>query len=111
MVGLAATLDGRSWFERSNEAAQAQGERVFTGLVEEHRSRVQEERERAQYAYDARRQAIGRIGLANVREYRRKRLLADHEARLARLDGAAAYAPDLNAVLMLRVGCQAAAAA
>ena len=110
MVGLAATPDGRCWFERSKEAAQAQGERVFTGLVEDHRSRVQEERERAQYAYDARRQAIGRIGLANVREYRRKRLLADHEARLARLDGAAAYAPDLNAVLVLRVGCQTGAA-
>jgi superfamily II DNA or RNA helicase len=111
MVGLAAPPDARGWFARSNEAAQAQGEGVFTDLVEEHRSRIQEERERAQYAYDARRQAIGRVGLANVREYRRKRLLADHEARLARLDGAAAYAPDLNAVLMLRVGCQRAAAA
>jgi hypothetical protein len=82
MIGLAAPPDARSWFERSNEAAQAQGERVFTELVDEHRSRIQEELERAQYAYDARRQAIGRIGLANVREYRRKRLLADHEARL-----------------------------
>jgi superfamily II DNA or RNA helicase len=111
MVGLAANSDACSWFERSRNAAQAQGERVFTELVGEHRSRVQEERERAQYAYDSRRQAIGRVGLANVREYRRKRLLADHEARLARLDGAAAYAPDLNAVLILRVGCQTAEAA
>ncbi|MDN3568618.1 helicase-related protein [Paeniroseomonas aquatica] len=111
MVGLAATPDARGWFERSKDAAQAQGEQVFAELVEEHRSRVREERERAQYAYDARRQAIGRIGLANVREYRRKRLLADHEARLFRLDSAAAYAPDLNAILMLRVGGQTEAAA
>jgi hypothetical protein len=59
MVGLAAPPDARGWFERSNEAAQAQGEGVFTDLVEEHRSRIHEERERAQYAYDGRRQ-IGR---------------------------------------------------
>jgi len=72
--------------------------------VDEHRTRIQEERERAQYAYDARHQAIGRIGLQNVRDYRRKRLKADHETRMAQLDAAEAYAPDLNAVLMLRVG-------
>jgi hypothetical protein len=72
--------------------------------VEEHRSRLREERERAQYAYKARHQTIGRIGLPNVREYRRKRLLAEHEARMAELDAAEAYTPDLNAVLMLRIG-------
>ena len=72
--------------------------------MDEHRTRIQEERERAQYAYDARHQAIGRIGLQNVRDYRRKRLKADHDTRMARLDVADAYAPDLNAVLMLRVG-------
>ena len=43
----------------------------------------------------------GGIGLPNVREYRRKRLLAEHETRMAQLDAAEAYAPDLNAVLML----------
>ena len=45
-----------------------------------------------------------------MRDYRRKRLKADHDARMARLDSAEAYAPDLNAVLMLRVGEQKAAA-
>ena len=84
----------------------AQGERVFAELLEEHKSRIQEERERAEYAFDARHQAIGRIGLQNVRDYRRRRLKMDHDARIARLDVAAAYAPDLNAILMLRVGEQ-----
>jgi hypothetical protein len=103
-VGVATAGDAGGWFERSRSAAIAQGERIFTDLVNEHRSRVEEERERAKYAYDARHQAIGRVGLQAVRDYRRKRLQADHDARLAQLDAAEAYTPNLNAVLMLRIG-------
>ena len=103
LIEGAATPDADDGFDRSRSAALAQGERVFAELVEEHKTRIREERERAQYAYDARHQAIGRIGLQNVRDYRRKRLKADHDARMARLKAADAYAPDLNAVLMLRV--------
>jgi superfamily II DNA or RNA helicase len=92
------------WFEASMTAAKAQGERLFSELLGEHRSRLKEERERAKYAYDARYQAIGRIGLPSVREHRRKRLNAEHQARMAALDDAEASVPDLNAVMMLRVG-------
>ena len=110
LIGASTMPDADGWFDQSKTAALAQGERVFAELVDEHRTRIQEERERAQYAYNARHQAIGRIGLQNVRDYRRKRLKADHDARMARLDAAEAYAPDLNAVLMLRVGEQRAEA-
>ena len=102
--------DADGWFDRSKAAALAHGERAFSELVDEHRTRIQEERGRAQYAYNARHQAIGRLGLQNVRDHRRKRLKADHDARMARLDAAEAYNPDLNAVLMLRVGEQRAEA-
>lgn len=102
-VGSISAEDA-DWFARSRGAALAQGERMFTDLVEEHRTRIQEERERAKYAYDARHQAIGRVGLQTVRDFRRKRLQADHDARMTQLDAADAYIPDLNAVLMLRVG-------
>ncbi|MGB3388597.1 MAG: helicase-related protein [Pseudaminobacter sp.] len=96
--------DASRWFEAAHSAARTQGERQFSELVEEHHARLREERERERYAYDARHQAIGRIGLATVRDHRRKRLLAEHEARVAMLDIAEAYTPDLNAVLMLRIG-------
>lgn len=92
------------WFETAHQAALVQGEHLFSELVDQHLDRIREERARAQYAYDARHQAIGRIGLPNVREYRRKRLLADHEVRMAQLQAAEAYTPDIKAVLMLRVG-------
>ena len=103
-VGLIPGGDRDSWFDGSRNAALVQGERIFTDLVGEHRTRIREERERAKYAYDARYQAIGRVGLQTVRDFRRKRLQADHDARMAQLDAAEAYIPDLNAVLMVRVG-------
>ncbi|MGR9398871.1 DEAD/DEAH box helicase [Rhizobium leguminosarum] len=103
-IEAVAAGDTIGCYDRSWNAALAQGERTFTDLVEGHRARIQEERDRAKYAYDARYQAIGRVGLQAVRDYRRKRLKSDHDARMAQLDSAEGYTPDLNAVLMLRVG-------
>jgi len=96
--------DWARWFELSQSAATIQGEQMFSELLDEHGTRLKEERERAEYAYNARYQAIGRIGLPAVREHRRKRLEQEHQARMAALDDAAACVPDLNAVMMLRVG-------
>ena len=111
-VATAACADvNGKWFETSRDAARDQGERLFSELVKEHRARIAEERERARYAYEARFQAIGRIGLPAVREFRRKRLLTEHEARLAQLVLAEAYTPDLNAILLLRVSREKALAA
>ncbi len=95
--------DAVKWFGAGLMAAKSQGERIFTELLEAHRTRLEEERERANYAFEARQQAIGRIGLPAVREHRRKRLLQEHEARLAALAEAEASVPDLNAVMMVRV--------
>ena len=91
------------WFEVSHAAASTQGERIFIELLNEHSTRLKEERERAVYAFEARGQAIGRIGLPAVREHRRKRLQQEHDARLAALDDIEASVPDLNAVMMVRV--------
>lgn len=99
--------DAIRWFEASLEAATRQGEPLFSELLETHRTRVQEERERARYAFESRHQAIGRIGLPAVRDYRRRRLEQEHQARLATLDAADAGVPDLNAVMMLRIGVAA----
>jgi superfamily II DNA or RNA helicase len=106
-VTLAAKVEvenALACFETSLAAAKAQGERLFDELLKEHRAWLAEERERARDAFEARYQAIGRIGLPAVREHRRKRLEAEHDARMAALAIATACTPDLNAVLMLRVG-------
>ena len=104
VLGTSDVTDHQQWFVASLNGAQSQGERVFAELLEDHRNRLQEERSRAQYAYEARYQAIGRIGLPAVREHRRRRLEQEYRAQLAALDEAQANVPDLNAVMMLRVG-------
>jgi superfamily II DNA or RNA helicase len=104
VYGVTGTEDSVYWFEASKAAANTQGERIFAELLNEHRLRLKEERERARYAFEARGQAIGRIGLPAVREHRRKRLQQEHDTRMAALEGMEASAPDLNAVMMVRVG-------
>ena len=108
-VSLAPAVEAEralEWFESSLAAAKTQGESVFSGLQEEHREWLAGERKRARYAFESRHQAIGRIGLPAVREHRRKRLEAEHQARMAALADAESCTPDLNAVIMLRIGSQ-----
>jgi len=104
VLGATPIEHSEGWFEVSMAAAKTQGERVFSSLVEEQRIQLREERDRAQYAYEARYQAIGRIGLPQVREHRRKRLNAEHDARMAALDDAEASVPEsLRSTLWHRI--------
>jgi hypothetical protein len=105
-VELLETLspaDSQHW-DQSLTAATVQGEQHIQKLMELHRTRLQEARERARYAFEARDQAIGRIGLPAVRAYRRRRLEQEHKERMATLYAAESCLPDLNAIMMLRVG-------
>ena len=106
-VTLLDSADGEEsarGFDFSLVAARNQGERLFTEMLNEHQTRMKEERDRAQYAFDARYQAIGRIGLPAVREHRRKRLQQEHHSRLAAIEDAEVSLPDLTAVMILRIG-------
>jgi hypothetical protein len=107
VLSVADTEDSARGFEASFAVASTQGEPLFAALVEEHRARIKEERDRATYAFKARYQAIGRIGLPAVREFRRRRLQAEHDARLAALDEMAASVPELNAVAMVQIDAKA----
>lgn len=103
LMAVAGAEESARWFDLSFDTACVQGEPLFTTLMEEHRQRINEDRDRATYAFEARYQAIGRIGLPAVREFRRRRLQAEHDARLATLDEMDAGVPELNAVTMVRI--------
>jgi hypothetical protein len=91
-------------FHASIDAARQHGERIINELRDEHRSWLGGEKERVQYAYDARLRALNKIGLNAVRQHRLKRLEADHQGRLDALDHGSTAVPELNALLMIRVG-------
>jgi hypothetical protein len=76
-----ADLEGslsESVFETLRSAAEEHGRPVYEALVEEHRARIAREREKADYAFAARRRSVERIGLPQVRDYRLN-LLAEEE--------------------------------
>lgn len=91
------------FFAISRQAAERQGEELFSGLVTEFQSWVEDEKIRAKTAYDARMLAIGRVGLPTVREHRRARLNRDYDRRIRDLQNASAYTPDLAPLLVLRL--------
>jgi hypothetical protein len=103
MVEALTPADSLHW-DQSLAAATVQGEQHIQALTELHCTRLQEARERARYAFAARDQALGRIGLPAVRAYRRRRLEQEHRERMATLDAAETSLPGLNAIMMLRVG-------
>lgn len=104
LESTASSEESTKWFEASLSAAKTQGATVFSELVGAHREWLDTEYERAQHAFEVRGQAIGRLGLPNVREHRRKRLEAEKEARMAALTDAESCMPELNAVILLSIG-------
>lgn len=66
-------------FERLFRAAEEHGKPIYDALVQEHHARITQEREKAEYSFAARRRAIARIGLPEVRNYRLH--LLDQEER------------------------------
>ena len=68
-------------FEKLQSTAEEQGRPIYEALVQEHRARIAREREKADYAFAARRRTIDRIGLPQVRNYRLN-LLTQEERKL-----------------------------
>ena len=90
-------------FAGVENAAEEQGKPVYEALVHEHRALIAREREKADYAFAARRKTLQRIGLAQVRNYRMN-LLAQEERNLHKqLDQKAHAYPEMVPLLMIRV--------
>ncbi|HKZ86418.1 MAG TPA: helicase-related protein [Anaerolineae bacterium] len=90
-------------YERIAEVARREGERVYHALLERHRARLQREREKGEYSFEARRAAIDRIGLANVRQKRLSALAADETRWADDLRRQSHALPDLEAVIFVKV--------
>lgn len=89
--------------QRLQWEAERQGQALFDELADQQRNRASREREKGELAYQVRREALQRIGLPEVRDYRLRRL--DEEERLwrAELTRRDVVFPALTPVLVLRV--------
>jgi len=90
-------------FEKLQSAAEEHGKPIYEALVQEHRGRIAREREKADYAFAARRKTVERIGLPQVRNYRLNLLSQEERSFQEQLDQKAHAYPEMVPLLVIRV--------
>lgn len=90
-------------FVKLQSAAEEHGKPVYEALVQEHRGRIAREREKANYAFSARRKTVERIGLPQVRNYRLNLLAQEERSFQEQLDQKAHAYPEMVPLLVIRV--------
>lgn len=90
-------------FAAARAAAEANGRSVFQELVDRHRDRLLRERKKSVQAFAARRRAIERIGLPQVRDHRLGLLEQEEREWKVEMDAKENAIPELSAVLLVRV--------
>jgi superfamily II DNA or RNA helicase len=90
-------------FEELKSTAEEYGKPIYETLVQEHRGRIAREREKADYAFAARRKTVERIGLPQVRNYRLNLLAKEERSFQEQLDQKAHAYPEMVPLLVIRV--------
>ncbi len=93
----------RSTFAKLQNAAEEHGKFIYETLAQEHLGRVASEREKADYAFSARRKIIERIGLPQVRNYRLGLLAREERSFQEQLDEKAHAYPEIASLIVIRV--------
>lgn len=99
-------LDGdhaASAFDGSLELAKRLGQGLFAELLQQHRRRLDRDREKTEFAIARRAQAIKRIGLPAVRQHRLDELNREAQTLRASLAERAHVAPELDPVVFVRL--------
>ncbi len=102
-VGSKSGTDIEAVFHRLRAEAERQGEDAFHELQVRHQQRLKREQEKGDYAFQVRREALGRLGLPEVRQHRLKRLDEEERAWAAELRKREQVLPELQPVIFLRV--------
>jgi len=90
-------------FAKLQSAAEEHGKPIYEALVQEHRGRIAREREKADYAFAARRKTVERIGLPQVRNYRLNLLSQEERSFHEQLDQKAHAYPEMVPLLVIRI--------
>lgn len=102
-VGTKTGDEVKEVFRRLRTEAERLGEDAFQELYARHQKRLKREQEKGLYAFQVRRDALGRLGLPEVRQHRLKRLSEEEQAWAAELSKREQILPDLQPVILLRV--------
>jgi GTPase SAR1 family protein len=100
------TIDGGASseiFEQLQHDAEKHGENLFRELHTKHQEGIHQEREKGRYAFHVRRQALNRIGLPEVRQFRIKKLDEEERDWNAALEQREHVFPELQPICILFV--------
>jgi superfamily II DNA or RNA helicase len=84
-------------------AAESQGRSLYEGITHFHNGRLKREKENKRYAFEVRRRAIEKIGLAAVRQHRLGELMKEEAEWNRDFEARSTVYPELIARLMLRI--------
>jgi len=90
-------------YQKLHTEAESKGRLVFSELMETHAQQQAEQQKKGRRAFDARRKAIERIGLPQVRNHRMQELEREQEAWRQRLAERQTALPELTALIVLRI--------
>lgn len=85
------------------ETALVQGKDIYEELLRKHHQQLEKEREKNMYAFAARRRAIERIGLPQVRDYRLTQLAQEEQTWRKAMQQKSEITPELIPLLLMRV--------
>ncbi|MBF0371567.1 MAG: DEAD/DEAH box helicase family protein [Magnetococcales bacterium] len=94
----------RMTFSQTVEVAEIHGQPVYQELLTTHRDRLAKEREKSEYAFSIRRQAIERIGLPEVKNHRLTLLAQEEREWGQELDARGEVMPEMTPLLMTQLG-------
>ena len=101
--GSLEPLASEDFHARLVAAAKQAGEHAFSALCQEHLDAIDREVERGTTAMAARRRAIERVGLAEVRQHRLKRCDAEDAEWRREVANARQIVPEIRPILLMRV--------
>jgi superfamily II DNA or RNA helicase len=104
VVPVAVSDDAaRAVYDHVRDLAETHGRALFEELTAAHHERLQREREKGRRAFAARRRAVERIGLPQVRRYRMAEIEKDEAEAATKLKALADVMPELTALMMVRI--------
>lgn len=106
--GSISSSESAAVYAKVHEQAVQHGRQHYRDVQTALQQRISRERERGEYAFSARRRAVERIGLPEVRRFRLTRLDQEERDWREKISGQARVMPELTAVVLLRVSGAAA---
>lgn len=99
---LSAQKSIENW-RQSQQEAEEQGKTLYAELLRSHKSKLAQERQKGEYAFNSRRNTISRLGLSQVRDYRLKQLAQEEADWRIQLEQRADVQPELAPLLILKI--------